>query len=254
MDAADAQTRIDELGGHDRVVRCARAKAVYVSHTSGVLEDGTAIVESKGYDHDDTSVLVRTRYTLHKTDRALLIETTVQNSGKAPVTLPSLGDTVTWSPAEKFSPDRGRAFTGASNGAFLGAVGQRASYALTSTEGALEASSTTTSSETAQQRQIVLAPGKDVSYARIFLVGPRADVSGLVAELTKAAGGEVGTLRLWFTADGAMVKIPDAVVEIDDDGGHPIMDLRGDAAGEVTTEVPVGKYTVVSTGRRSEPC
>jgi hypothetical protein len=229
-DAADAKQRIDELGEMDTYFGAPGNKAVYTSRTPGSLEDGTAFVEARGYTHDDPALVVRTRYTLHKNDRAILVETTIDNPTTHAVTFAALGDTAQWGAKRVLS-----------SSAFVGAVGDKTSYALTSTDGAVESDS---AGNTLERHQVDIPPGKSVAYARVFLVGPRADTSGLVAELTKTAGGEVGTLRVTLVAEGATVTLPDAVVEIDDATGHPLMDLKGDAAGHIAGELPLGRYAV----------
>jgi hypothetical protein len=230
VDAADAKTRIDELGEVATYFGSPGHKAVYTSHTTGVLEDGTAFDEEHGYDHDETAVVVRTRYTLHKNDRAVLVETTLENTTNHAVALASLGDSIKWGAKRVVSTS-----------AFVGAVGDKTSYALTSAEGAVELDA---GGNTMQQRRVEIPPGKSVGYVRIFLVGPRADSSGLIAELTKAAGGEVGSVTVRLVAEGTPVTVADAVVEIDDTSGHPIMDLAGDSAGGIAGEVPPGKYAM----------
>jgi hypothetical protein len=140
--------------------------------------------------------------------------------------------------------DRGRSFTGASKGAYVGAVGHASSYALTTPEGEIAGETTGHHTTTAEGRKVAIEAGKSAQYTRIFLVGPRADVSGLVAELTKMAGGEVGVVRVDLVTDDTRLKVPNAMVEIGDVNGKAIMDLRGNDQGEIQGELPVGKYTV----------
>ena len=45
-------------------------------------------------------------------------------------------------------------------------------------------------------RRTAIPARKKVHYARVLLVGPRADMSSIVAELTKTAGGAVGSVRV----------------------------------------------------------
>ncbi len=82
----------------------------------------------------------------------------------------------------------------------------------------------------------------------MFLVGPRADVSGLVAELTKSAGGAVGTLDVSLAGAGGPVKpTPDSTVVLAV-GGKAIMNLRVDASGALAGELPPGHYEVRYAG------
>jgi len=244
VDAADAHIRKDELGLVFTYFGAFPRQAVYTSLTTGILADGTAFVEARGRELNEQSLVVRTRYTLHPNDRALLIDTTLDNTSDHAITLAGLGDAIQWGASEKFAPDRGRGFKGSSNGAFLGAIGRIGSYAITSTEGAIEADSGSSWSDTLQAHRTDILAGKTTHYARVFIVGPRADVSGLVAELTKTAGGDVGSVRVQLLGDtGAVTTLSsDATVAIGDGKGHTIMDLRPDRTGALAGELPVGKY------------
>ena len=227
VDAADAHARVDELGGLEVYTGTPGGGASYTSRTTGALADGTAFVEARGYLRDDTSVVVHTRYTLHKNDRAALLETTIENATTHSLTLAALGDAVTWGAKRTLATS-----------AFAGAVGDKTSYALTSTDGTIAWDA----GHAIVRLHVEVAPGKSVSFARVFVIGPRADSAGLVAELTKMSGGEVGTLAVQVTADGKNTSVPDAVIEIDDESGHPVMDLRGDASGAIGGELPLGTY------------
>ena len=242
IDAADARARKDELGQLMTYFGTFPRQAVYDAIDSGVLADGAAYVECKGHDLDDPRVAVRTRYVLHPNDRALLLDTALENHGDRAAVIVSLGDAIQWGGAEKFAPDRGRGFKGDSRGSFLAGIGRLASYAITSTDGAIAAHSGPAWSDTAQAGRTEIAPGQSVHYTRVFLVGPRADTAGLVAELTKSAGGSVGSVRVALAGDaGAVAVPPDADVEVAV-GGRPIMDLRADASGALAGELPPGKY------------
>ncbi len=213
VDAADARERRDELGEIFTYFGTFPRQGVYDSLRSGVERDGSAWVEAAGHELYEPRLVVRTRYTLQAPDRALLLETTLDNEGDAPVELPSLGDAVQWGGAEKVAPGKPRGFHGASSGPYLGGVGRFTSYALTSTDGAIEATSGGSWSDTAQRHGVRLAPHESTRYARVFLVGARPDTASLVGELALAAGQPVGTLRvrtgavqtgglLWVTAGG----------------------------------------------------
>ena len=157
-----------------------------------------------------------------------------------------MGDAIQWGGAEKFAPDRGRGFKGSSSGAFIGAVGRYASYAITSTDGAIDAESGPSWTDTLQARRTEIPAGKSVHYARVFLVGPRADVSGIVAELTKTAGGAVGGVRVDLVeAANKIAPSADATVEIGV-GGKAIMDLRPDATGALAGELRPGDTNCVT--------
>ncbi len=75
-------------------------------------------------------------------------------------------------------------------------------------------------------------------------MGPRADVAGIVSELTKSASGAVGTVRVDLVENAkAVTPSVDAAIEIGV-GGKAIMDLRPDASGVLAGELPPGRYTL----------
>lgn len=196
VDAADARARKDELGQLFSYFGTFPRQGVYDTVTSGTEADGSAWIEARGKELYEAHLAVATRYTLHAPDRALLIETTLVNEGDAPVELPSVGDAVQWGGAQKIAPGKRTGFKGPSSGPFVGGVGRFTSYALTSTEGAIEAVSGSSWSDTAQRRDVKLAPHERTQYARVFVVGMRPDTSSLVSELALASGQAVGMLKV----------------------------------------------------------
>ncbi|HEX7600453.1 MAG TPA: hypothetical protein VF316_02565, partial [Polyangiaceae bacterium] len=152
--------------------------------------------------------------------------------------------------AEKFAPERGRNFKGVSSGPFLGGVGRFVSYAITSIEGEIDALSGPSWSDTVQSRELVIAPGQKVQYARVFVVGPRPDVSGLVAELTKTSGGAVGDLSVTLVDEQGHTVVPldGADVEVASPQGRAIMNVRSAQGGTLTAELPPGSYQLSYAG------
>ena len=250
VDAADAKLRKDELGQIFTYFGTFPRQGVYEKVSTGTAADGSAWIEAVGHELYATDVSVTTRYTLHGGDRALLLETTVENKGAAPVPNLTLGDAFQWGGAEKFAPERGRDFKGVSSGPFLGGIGRFVSYAITSTEGEIDALSGPSWSDTVQSRELTLTPAQKVQYARVFVVGPRPDVSGLVAELTKTGGGAVGQLSVTLVDDQghAVVPLAGADVEIATPAGRAIMNVRSAQGGTLTAELPPGSYLLSYAG------
>jgi hypothetical protein len=206
LDAADAHTRQDELA-EVRVsfgaapFGATQADVAYRGLRSGAEPDGSAWIEASGRGTDQSTLWVTTRYTLQAPDRALLVETTLENTGEATIELASLGDDFAWDASETVAPGRPRGFAGPSSGPYVGAVGRAVSYALTSTEGSVEAVSGRSWTRTAQRKKVTLGPRGRTTYARVLLVGERGDTASLVGELALAAGLPVGELK---------VAVPDA--------------------------------------------
>jgi hypothetical protein len=242
VDAADARARKDELGEMFTYFGVFPRQGVYDTLSSGDASDGTAWVEAKGRELYETGLVITTRYTLHPPDRALLIETTVENSSGAPIDLPSLGDAIQWGGVEKIAPGKARGFKGPSSGPYVGGVGRFASYAVTSTGGAVDATSGSGWTDTAQRKTVRLLPGERTEYSRVFVVGQRADTSSLVAELAMAAGQPVGEVQLTLVPVGALLPTGFSLTLLAE-GSHETWTLASPFRGSV----PVGRYGVAST-------
>jgi hypothetical protein len=235
VDAADAHVRRDELGQQFTYFGKFPRQGVYETLTSGTAADGSAWIEAKGRELYEPKLLVTTRYTLQAPDRALLLETTLQNTGDAPAVGLTLGDAIQWGGAEKIAPGKARGFKGPSSGPYVGGVGRFTSYAITSADGTIDGVSgstwtDTTGRDSAGRREIALGPGQTASYRRILLVGERADSASLVSELTRSAGQPVGALAVRLIpgeGEGTVAPTQGA-------GAGPA--IQGVAAGPATQE------------------
>jgi hypothetical protein len=158
VDAADARMRKDEFGQMFTYFGVFPRQGLYDVLSSGVAGDGSAWVEAKGSELYEAKLVVTTRYVLYPPDRALLVETTLENTGDHPVELPSLGDAVLWGGAEKVAPGKARGFRGESSGPYVGGVGRFASYAIASTEGPIDGTSGGGWTDTVQRKSVRLSP------------------------------------------------------------------------------------------------
>ncbi|HEY8089127.1 MAG TPA: hypothetical protein VIF09_14810 [Polyangiaceae bacterium] len=235
VDAADATARQDELGGVCAYLGGLPTQDLYDAVTTGTETDGTAWVEAHGHTLVGGKLALATRYTLHPPDRAVLLETSVENTGDAPLDLTSMGDAVAWGNAERVAPGKSRGFQGESQGAYVGGVGHLASYALTSTEGSVEALSRDSWTYTSQRGRTTLAPHEKAAYARILVVGARPDTSSLVAELALAAGQPVGEVKVTV---GEL--LPGTKLDLVPEGAAEALTLAAPYSGVL----PVGRYSV----------
>ncbi len=253
VDAADARLRRDELGQVFTYFGAFPRQALYERLKATENPDGSAQLEAWGKELREADLAVHTIYRLAPEDRAVLVTTTLTNAGKGKIEKLGLGDAIQWGGAEKTSPGKLRSFKGKSKGPYLGGVGRHVSYAVTSTDGEIEAVSGASWSDTIQRKDVALAPGESVQYARVFLVGERGDGAAIVAELTKAAGGAVGGIEIKLAdAQGKAVSVPGARVVFSAPGGPPILDAVATKEG-FTAELPPGTYDVAfapSAGRR----
>lgn len=257
VDAADARVRKDELGQQFTYFGTFPRQGVYDALDSGTSADGSAWIEAKGRELYEPSLVVVTRYTLHAPDRALLLETSLENTGQAPVEGLSLGDAIQWGGAEKIAPGKPRGFKGPSSGPYVGGVGRFTSYAVTSTEGAVDGVSGSSWTDTAQRTGVTLRPGEKVSYARVLVVGERPDSSSLVAELARAAGQPVGQVRIDLRSDAGesgagpslATVLPDARLSVKDASGNEVMTIH--AAGDppaLAADLPPGHWVLAYAG------
>jgi hypothetical protein len=141
VDAADAKLRKDELGQILTYFGTFPRQGVYDKLETGASADASAWVQVKGHELREPRLDVTTRYTLHADGRALLLETTLKNSGSERVDLGSLGDAIEWGGAEKIAPGKPRGFDGPSSGPYVAGIGRFVSYACTSVDGSIEATS-----------------------------------------------------------------------------------------------------------------
>ena len=257
VDAADARLRKDELGQVFTYFGTFPRQGVYTSIEGSDLAAGEARVVAKGRELYDPSIEVTTEYRLAGADRAMLVTTTLKNTGKADVVLPALGDAVQWGGTEKVASGKPVGFKGPSSGPFIGGVGRFTSYAITTPDGEIAAISGGAWTDTEQKKNVTVAAGASESYQRVFAVGERADVASIVSELTKASAGDLGGLEVSLVdAAGKPVRAPaGARVVIATPAGAEVMNVV--AAKDDATfggELPPGKWVVSfapSVGRRS---
>jgi hypothetical protein len=240
VDAADARARRDELGQIFTYFGVFPRQAVYGAMRSGTNPDGAAWVEVTGRELREPGLAVTTRYTLRAPDRALLIESTVENTTDEATVVPALGDAIQWGGAEKVAPGLSRGFKGKSSGPYVGGVGRFTSYAMTSTDGAIDAVSGSSWTDTAQRKDVALAPHASAQYASVFIVGERPDTSSLVGELAQAAGAAVGEVEL-VLASGTSLPTG-AVFALSPSGAAGAAGLT--LAAPFSGMVPVGTYAV----------
>ena len=265
VDAADAAVRRDELGQVFTYFGVFPRQALYDRLETGVEPDGTAWVEVRGRELHEPALLVTTRYTLRPGDRALLLTTALENTGREPVRELELGDVIQWGSAEKIAPGREPGFRGDCEGPFLAGVGAAAAYALVPVEAAEVAAKNGGSwSNVSFAGGVAIAPGKRATYARVLAVASRGDPLGVVTELFVLGGGAPGGLAVELTdARGAALGSVEGRVTlapVNAQGarapaqGELALWLRSDGRGEVLGgEIPPGRYVVgfEGSGRRA---
>jgi hypothetical protein len=220
VDAADATTRKDELGQLFTYFGDFPRQGVYDTLTSGTDPDGEAWVEATGVELREPAISVRTRTRLRPTDRGAIIETTLKNTGSAPIELPGLGDAIQWGGAEKVAPGKASGFTGASSGPWVAGVGRFVSYGVAPTQGTIDATSGSSWTDTLVRGKVRLGPGASVSFQRLFVVGERADTSSVVSSIALTSGQPLADIAITLVAapgkpslaptDDARVSVRDA--------------------------------------------
>ncbi len=253
LDAADARVRKDELGQIFSYFGTFPRQGVYTRIEPHEAEDGTAILEARGHELYEPSIEVVTEYRLAGSDRALLIRTTLANTGATSTSTLSLGDAIQWGGTEKFAPGKAVGFTGKSQTPFLGGIGRFTSYAITSTDGEIGAISGGAWSDTEQKKNVTLGPRQSVTYERVLVVGERPDAASVVAELTRASGGDVGAIAISLVdAAGKPVRAPIGAKVLLSDALSIVATKEGDTFGG---DVPPGNWIATyapSAGRRGD--
>lgn len=245
VDAADAKSRKDELGQVFTYFGTFPRQAVYDRMTFREEPDGAAVVEVRGKELLEPRLEIVTTYRLTSNDRAIVLRTDVSNRGGEGIVLPGVGDAIQWGFTEKFAPGKEKGFKGKSSGAFIGGVGLSASYAITSTEGHIDAVSGEAWTDTVQEAKISIPPGVTKTYERVFLVGERADTAGVVSELVKASGGEVGAIEATLTVGGKGIQAPPgARIVLASPEGAELLSVVSGPGATIAGEVPPGRYLV----------
>ena len=238
VDAADATARQDELGGvcaslgacRRRTSTTTSRRAPRATAPRGSRPTATTLVGGK--------LALATRYTLHPPDRAVvLLETSVGEHRRRAPRAHLDGDAVAWGNAERFAPGKPARLPGRIPERVrpAGSPATLASYALTSTEGSVEALSRDAWTTTSQRGRTTLAPHEKAAYARILVVGARPDTSSLVAELALAAGQPVGEVKIT-----AGELLPGTKLDLVPEGATEPLTLAPPYAGVL----PVGRYSV----------
>ncbi|MDP9001409.1 MAG: CehA/McbA family metallohydrolase, partial [Myxococcota bacterium] len=159
--------------------------------------------------------------------------------------VPSVGDAIEWGGAERVAPGKAPSFTGESKGPYVGGVGRLTSYAITSTEGDIEATSGGYWTDTAQRKVVSVPPGGKTNYTRMFVVGERPDSSSLIGELAVAFGGVTGEVEVGLGGGGTLPT--GVVVTLLLDGSRERVTL----APPFVARLPVGRYWAAPMPGRS---
>lgn len=252
IDAADAQTRKDELGQVFTYFGTFPRQGVYAALASGSTADGAAWIEASGRELYEPKLRVTTRYTLRPTDRAVVIETTLENTGDTPIELAGVGDAIQWGGAEKIAPEHAPGYPGASIGSYVGGVGRFTSYAVVSLEGDIDASNGNSWTDTVERKAVDVRPREKTTYARLLVVGERADTSSLASARARMLGGKMGDVdvALRYAPGDLPVDVPpDARVSVRDPSGAEVLTIH--AAGtppRIHGELPPGHWVLVYMG------
>jgi hypothetical protein len=212
-------------------------------------EDGSATVTVSGHDPANALLHATTTLKLARGDRAVLVSTTLENTGAAAAPAMDVRDRVTWAGARPFVPGRTRASTAADarefSGPYVGGISESDSVAFTTTDGEIKATLDKEQARLHVSEGLALGARSQKSFDRVLVVGERPDSSSVVTELMRASGLGLGTVH---------VEI------LESDGRPPPYELvvRSGAADALTVvlpraafdvELPEGAFTVRSKGQ-----
>ncbi len=222
-------------------------------------EDGSATVTVFGHDGANAQVHATTTFKLARGDRAVLVSTTIENTGTTPMDAADMQDHVTWAGMRAFVPGATRANAAVDarefTGPYVAAVGDKDSVAFTSTEGEVAATLDKTSARIHLSRALALTPRSQKSFDRVMVVGTRADSSSVVAELLRASGIPTGAVRVSVFSredeSGTAVtpvtagRPQELIVRA---GGADALTVRMPSA-TFDVELPEGTFTIRSKGQ-----
>jgi hypothetical protein len=203
VDVADAKARVDEL---DRFTPLANVAGLACDGGTGRdEEDGTARVT---FSCTAEGLRVETSYALARSDRAMLVSSTLRAAAEREVTLPALVDRFAWGALRPFATGHASPLTGDAKGPFVGGIGAASSVAYTSTEGRVDATTVDGVTELRVDAAGSATSSQGLQLTRVIAVGERPDSSSLVTELTRASGGDVGAITVTLVnAAGSAVPV-----------------------------------------------
>ena len=219
-------------------------------------EDGSATVTVFGHDGKNAQLHATTTFKLARGDRAVLVSTTLENTGTANADAADVNDRVTWSGRRAFVPGSTHASAAVDarefSGPYVSGIGDHDSVAFTSTEGEVSATLDKEEARIHLARALALGPRSQRSFDRVIVVGSRADSSSVVAELLRASGLATGVVRVSVyspqeTERAVTIPMPqELVVRV---GGADALTVRMPNA-TFDVELPEGTFTIRS---RSQP-
>jgi hypothetical protein len=189
-----------------------------------------------------------TTIALAKTDRAVLVTTTYENDGDKPAGPFDAHDEINWGAAHAFAP-KGISSGGVDareyKGAYVGGAGPRASYAVTSTTGEVDATIGAKQTRVHLDRALVVSPHSQHTFDRVLVVGARPDSSSVVAELIRASSGELGTVNVHLAGANIDPSAPLTLL-VRTSSGEDALTIIGTPSDISACELPPGVFTVRS--------
>jgi hypothetical protein len=206
-----------------------------------------AAIEVRGVDSKDPSLAIVHEYRLRRGADALLLRTTITNTGAAPVPAYDVGDVISWGQAEHFAPGHGFVFRGRLEVPWLAAVADASSYGYTAAEGTLLGPHGSSWSDTIL-RTVDLAPGASVTVERWLVVQPRADVAGVLARILELRRTGAAPFGGQVLEAGTGAPVADALVTAWDEAGKPVAVARTGADGRFAFDLPLPAATFSAAG------
>jgi hypothetical protein len=118
-------------------------------------------------------------------------------------------------------------------------------------DGAIEVSSGSSWTDTVQRRDVEVKPGEKTTYARVLVVGERADTSSLVAAQARMWGWKVGDIDValrYRSGDEPVDVPPDALVSARDPSGAEVLTIHAaNTPPRIHGELPPGHWVLTYT-------
>ncbi|MCP4548166.1 MAG: T9SS type A sorting domain-containing protein [bacterium] len=205
---------------------------------------GPAIIRVEGRDSQSSQLLVSTDYTLAEGASSIMLTTTLHNTGSTAFTDFILGDALSWGSCDNFAPGFGFTLTGDTVCAWLAGVAENVSYGYCAQEPSLWGDHGSGWTDINVTTLDIPAQG-EVAYTRYLTLGD-GDVASAADIIHELQGLAVGLSNCTVTAIDTDLPIPDAGIDVYDNGGSIYLRMECDNSGVAAATLPQGSWRLVA--------
>ena len=246
IDAGSSTDRIDALAELYPYLNFSwRNYAIYDS--LAILDNGSnggpAVVRVTGVYSNDSLLLVTTEYSLVVDTDALIIRTTVTNTGTESYLDFGLGNNIRWGNSQKYAPGYGFSTYGETVEPWIASTSELVSYAYLSPDTSMLWSRNGEDWSNVNVATCDLNPGESYTYTTYLIVGG-ADIASVVTTIHEIIGLTVGSLQCSSTDQTRGEPIAGASIDVHDNLDLPYLQMVTDASGVAFCTLPPGEWTI----------